>query len=538
VIARRPEYFTINPTAPLAKNLVFAGLCALPRTVDFHDSSLAQIDATFTSGMDPHADTVWAPEIGRLAIDFEPYYNTSTDYIQLGSDPPALDFVTGDAFTMSCWCYQAGDAAAGSSLFAKYDSAGYQYQLRLWSSNWNFLASNGSVVGPSEIIGEWIHVAITVDAAGAGFFWINGEPSNQFTGRTFTNRANNPTLGIGDQDVTWHVWYGKIADPLIHRRVLSQNEIQSLAEPSNVMLSGLIRLPHRRVFAAPSSTSGTTIDCTSPSVTATSYQASISTGTIIDCASPSVTATSYQASISAGTTIDCTSPSVTATSYQASVSTGTTIDCTSPSVTATSYQASISAGTIIDCTSPSVTATSYQASVSAGTTIDCTSPSVTATSYQATVSTSEASVHKQILDYVETTIEGLGLTDIDTVYARKFTWRQHINDLSLPCCIIAPARENLALATNKSYDMAYGIQVVLIQVCNRDYTANLDRLMKWREDVIREFQGRSFTASDTFVWDVKIEPGPVVDQGVFLNQYDATSFVMRCYVREPKATSP
>jgi len=40
-----------------------------------------------------------------------------------------------------------------------------------------------------------------------------------------------------------------LADPLIYNRVLSPSEIQQLADPSNVMLSGLILPPKRRLWA-------------------------------------------------------------------------------------------------------------------------------------------------------------------------------------------------------------------------------------------------------------------------------------------------
>jgi hypothetical protein len=42
---------------------------------------------------------------------------------------------------------------------------------------------------------------------------------------------------------------GRFSDPMFYRRCLSPAEIQQLADPSNVMLSGLILPPRRKLWA-------------------------------------------------------------------------------------------------------------------------------------------------------------------------------------------------------------------------------------------------------------------------------------------------
>ena len=136
---------------------------------------------------------------------------------------------------------------------------------------------------------------------------------------------------------------------------------------------------------------------------------------------------------------------------------------------------------------------------------------------------------KQILDYTKTTIDALGLTDLDGTYIRKFPWNVGLTGSN---CIITPVKETaIAQSTNLAYDVGYGVGVVLYKPTNQDFTSDADALYQWRQDVIAAFADKPVATITPKVYIVKIEPNQVIDLASFRLNFDATSFVLRYFVR-------
>lgn len=143
-------------------------------------------------------------------------------------------------------------------------------------------------------------------------------------------------------------------------------------------------------------------------------------------------------------------------------------------------------------------------------------------------------IFTNILAAVQSTIIGLSLDEIDSadIHIRKQPWHR---DLALPGVLITPLEEVLPTAggTNARNDIGYGVRVSLVQAGNQSPTANLDRLLSWREQIVRAFHARRLAGVAASVV-CRIEPGPVVEPAAAERQYDVSALVIRCFTREAR----
>ena len=233
-MADRPEQFRMYDGHPLAQGLVFAGLGRHVGSSHYRDSSPYGNHGVLTN-MDPVTDWVWVPELGRWAVDFDGVGDKVTC--------PAAGVPIGDTpFTLSSWCYLRvngrflgfGDGTWGTNLLFVNPKVYLQHRT-----------STGVERYANSVLNSWHHVAGTYDGTNYSVA-IDGAG----TGNTATYGASN--LVDKEIRVGWGFSQGNviIADTLLYDRALPPAEIQQLADPSNVMLSGLILPPRRRLFAS------------------------------------------------------------------------------------------------------------------------------------------------------------------------------------------------------------------------------------------------------------------------------------------------
>ena len=234
---QRPQHFRININAPLAKDLMFAGLGAHAGSTRYHDSSLYGNTGTLTN-MDPATDWVWVPELGRLACDF---LNTSTQYI---TTPLVHSEIVG-TYTLSCWAKFNSTAVQG--LFGTTNATSWGLYYRDSGQGVRMLC--GQV---TDSVG-WTtatlyHIcAIVGNTEFSVFIFRNGIDVTSPDGSDGASQsALSSTIAIGYAPSLTYPMNGIIGDPMIWKRCLSLCEIQQLADPSNVMLSGLILPPVRK----------------------------------------------------------------------------------------------------------------------------------------------------------------------------------------------------------------------------------------------------------------------------------------------------
>jgi hypothetical protein len=256
VLKQRPEWFSLNRSHPLSRGLVFAGLGRVHGSGKYLDSSPygnhgttsgIAIPATATSGW------TWVPQLGRWGMRFD-----GTDGQYIGCPNPNI---LGSNWTISFWssrttafkgmvrcangirmslvCYTSGTA-----LYAvAYNLAANYYDWR-----------NDAVVSTGQH-----HYSFTFsDSDYQLSVYIDGALKSD-TGASGLSADNTTGLDWGCGASRNYVTIGSISDGIIHKRILSPAEIQQLADPSNVMLSGLILPPRRRVFASAGAAPATTI---------------------------------------------------------------------------------------------------------------------------------------------------------------------------------------------------------------------------------------------------------------------------------------
>ncbi|MBT7069650.1 MAG: hypothetical protein HN975_02015 [Anaerolineae bacterium] len=141
-----------------------------------------------------------------------------------------------------------------------------------------------------------------------------------------------------------------------------------------------------------------------------------------------------------------------------------------------------------------------------------------------------SSIQKQLLDYTKTTIEALSLTGLDSVVVRKFPFD---TKLTGKVCVISPTKENkIETATNAAYDTGYG---VIVAFYHPDDAGRLDvdenAFYLWRESTVAAFIDKRVATITPVVYKTTIEPGPVMDLGVFRKNKTAQSLVIRFWVR-------
>lgn len=231
----RPESFRLNRQHPLNRGLVFAGLGIGVGSTEYYDSSSLKQRGTLFN-MDPAVDWLWAPELNRFCCKT---LAASSQYIDLGK--PLL---SGD-FSVSFWLYpttpgtffsQYATGAAGRTEW--YIGAANVYAIQI-------AATTDTNCG-AVTYNKWAHISITRSGSTCAFYLnglVNSAMMAAYNATQIVQTVNTQIARAGTS-------YGttKTCDMLIHHWAIPQSYAQQLADPSNVMLSGLILAPRRRFW--------------------------------------------------------------------------------------------------------------------------------------------------------------------------------------------------------------------------------------------------------------------------------------------------
>ena len=252
VFRQRPTFPRIDRSHYLANGLVFAGLGGGASTLLYADASGRGNGGALTN-MD-NTDWVWAPELGRWALDFDGV----NDCIPVGTN--LGNFGTGD-FSIITWVKNKETGTAYRAIASKGQTS---------ADDWLWYYSNGTVrfYGDSGAIdcsaaanwlsnraNQWIFLA-AIRNSGVLSIWAWDAAlglriiASDATATADIGGCNHGTVVGASEDGTDRFWNGELSDILICDRALSPAEIAQPADRSNAMLSGLILPPRRRIFPA------------------------------------------------------------------------------------------------------------------------------------------------------------------------------------------------------------------------------------------------------------------------------------------------
>ncbi len=245
LLRRRPDFVQIDPTHSLADGLVFAGIGGYPGSTTLKDQSLYNNDGTLTN-MTPSEDWVWSAELGRWGTNYD---HTGGRVIV----PGLGDAMNGGDWTVSL--FTAGVSVAGICSFGglapMFRYTGGVWQMYYGGSNYAFATT--------VPISDHTHVAFIYRDGVLGAVVDGVLDANQHT--LSITLSSDYAIGAGTTSGGYS-WYDPLYDALLHNRALTLAEIQRLADPSNVMLDGLIREQYSRaIFPAPQD-SGTIFNAT------------------------------------------------------------------------------------------------------------------------------------------------------------------------------------------------------------------------------------------------------------------------------------
>jgi len=230
----RPENFVLKYDHALARGLVFAGLgngCV--GSSRYIDSSTHKNHCILTN-MDPKTDWVWIPELGRWGLDFA---GGSTNE----NAPFSKSFLPSTSWTILLWLYPR--IASGQDIFRFANSARMQYYRYIHLTTDEGLSSGGINWLPiPSATNVWSHGVIVAES-NTFFTYANG---NFVETQTRTNGIDIENIrGI---TATWVEFNFIAVDIMIYNRVLNLGEIQQFADPSNIMLSNMIKPPKRKLY--------------------------------------------------------------------------------------------------------------------------------------------------------------------------------------------------------------------------------------------------------------------------------------------------
>lgn len=249
---QRPDTFRFNYHAPLAQELVFAGLGfrGSDKTTHFHDSSLYGNHGVLTN-MDPAMERAFDSELGRFRIDllggkedgnriaWSGVYTASTTWtISLW----AMSTLVGTARENYLFDCDAGRICIG------WGAGSADNKIGIYIASWQYWTT-------SPRTNAWTHIAVVTTGTSSKLY-LNAVP---YAPVTISAKSLGGTVSWGTRytysGTTWGGFVGRISDPMIYSRALDASEIQQLADPSNVTYSGLILPPRRKLW--PVATSGT-----------------------------------------------------------------------------------------------------------------------------------------------------------------------------------------------------------------------------------------------------------------------------------------
>jgi hypothetical protein len=281
---QRPPEFRLDNGHPLARGLVFAGL-APPNLVGgkhYHDSSAFGIHSQATSTWE------WISELGRYSL----LGDSTQPLVNVGEHP--AHFST--TFTVAAWTKLTASTGDYEAVIGRGTTTDTRQTYLLDISPWLlprvYFRGGGSwygvdgTLGQEVVVNSWTHLAATYDLTTLRLF----SSGNQLGTLATTAAADaNGELLIGGWGTGYAYYFtGNITDALIWNYALPQTLLRQLADPSNVMLSGLILPPRRKLFRMPAAGGGSTSASASQSASPSASASTSASGSPSASASASV----------------------------------------------------------------------------------------------------------------------------------------------------------------------------------------------------------------------------------------------------------
>lgn len=152
---------------------------------------------------------------------------------------------------------------------------------------------------------------------------------------------------------------------------------------------------------------------------------------------------------------------------------------------------------------------------------------------------SNRSVYGQCLEKVRQEIEGLNLYGLDP--SEKPVVRKHPGDNNKlrKGITISPGNPVEGRGTNASDDIGYPVSVTILKAGNGSLLDHIDRQMFWKEEIRKHFSRRRLTGltikGGSFL-ECVVRDGEAFDPKLFENATDASTLLILCWTREPRAS--
>jgi hypothetical protein len=252
-LKQRPSDFRINTGSSLYNGLVFAGLGKHPGALLYEDSSSMKSNGVLTgyggTGNTPAVMWKWDSYLSRFFLTFV------SDDLNVVKISKAV--IAGPKCTLACWgrardivtnyvplciCRYTG---AEGALYLSMEGGASGDPLRAIQSN-NIVYAVASA--GTFTFEKWYHICGIFPALNSRTCYVNGVPGTTNTDTIGQQTFDTTFLGEYRGLNTDYLTNIDVADPMVWNRILSPSEISELADPSNVMLSGLLMPPARRVW--------------------------------------------------------------------------------------------------------------------------------------------------------------------------------------------------------------------------------------------------------------------------------------------------
>lgn len=157
------------------------------------------------------------------------------------------------------------------------------------------------------------------------------------------------------------------------------------------------------------------------------------------------------------------------------------------------------------------------------------------------VTSGEAAIHDQCLDAAVAKIQALQLPapwGSEAVAKRKFPWnRGMLAGGEKALVLVTPINDRTRQVLNQSDDFELGCQITAAVKSNESLTEHLSADLLCREQLMNAFlpvAGQLPLAGVPEIYNVTVEPGPVIDPASFDRMYDVSAFIIRCFNRRTR----
>lgn len=160
------------------------------------------------------------------------------------------------------------------------------------------------------------------------------------------------------------------------------------------------------------------------------------------------------------------------------------------------------------------------------------------------VTNGEESVHYKCLTGVQTVLQSLALTSIDSdsievlkMPETKALQAEKTEASKLPGILICPiGTEKMTGGTNTRDDIGYPVSVFIVAKDDRDLRNNINLYTRWRQLAIKALRDyKSISVSE--VHRATIEPAPIIHPGAWNAGMLVSAFTVRYLAREARGTS-